>query len=168
MRKFLSAMPSDIFPDGKMKYFLRKCEILLPQYEICLRHIAVSLRDDEKQNRLRFAVCFSLTFSKKKFHRQSLFHTPSGVFHRFAKQIYIIACWTYPYAQHAKRAGFCAVAIKSRHPVFRMPAKGSYSSIQLPARPTAFFHSARYLARVASSMTGSKVRSSSHAARISS
>ena len=47
LRKSLSAMPGDIFPDGKMKYFLRKCEILLPQYEICLRHIAVSLRDDQ-------------------------------------------------------------------------------------------------------------------------
>ena len=38
----------EIFPNGKMKYFLRKCEILLAQYEICLRHIMVSLRDDLK------------------------------------------------------------------------------------------------------------------------
>ena len=28
-------MPNEIFPDGKVKYFLRKYEILLTQYEIC-------------------------------------------------------------------------------------------------------------------------------------
>ena len=35
LRKRISAIPNEIFPDGKVKYFLRKCEILLTQYEIC-------------------------------------------------------------------------------------------------------------------------------------
>jgi hypothetical protein len=47
VRKGISALPNDIFPDGKVKYFLWKCEILLTQYEICPNgHIVVSLRDD--------------------------------------------------------------------------------------------------------------------------
>ena len=38
---------SDIFPDGKVKYFLRKCDILLSQCDICPKgHVVVSLRDD--------------------------------------------------------------------------------------------------------------------------
>jgi hypothetical protein len=35
LRKRISAIPNEIFPDGKVKYFLRKYEILLTQYEIC-------------------------------------------------------------------------------------------------------------------------------------
>ena len=50
LRKRISAIPNEIFPDGKVKYFLRKYEILLTQYEICPGgHIVVSLRDDLKK-----------------------------------------------------------------------------------------------------------------------
>jgi len=46
LRKGIFATSNDIFPDGKVIYFLRKCEILLTQCDICLRHVDVSLRDD--------------------------------------------------------------------------------------------------------------------------
>jgi hypothetical protein len=46
MRLGITASPSDIFPDGKVIYFLWKCDILLTQCDICLWHVVVSLRDD--------------------------------------------------------------------------------------------------------------------------
>ena len=49
-------------------------------------------------------VHFTFTFSQKILHRRSLLHTPQGVFHRFAKQIYFTVGWAYPYAQPTRRA----------------------------------------------------------------
>ena len=42
------------------------------------------------------------TFSKKKYHRRSLYHTPLGVYHRFAMQIYITVDRVYPYARSTR------------------------------------------------------------------
>ena len=41
-------------------------------------------------------IIFSLIFSKKIYHRQSLYHTSLDVYHRFALQIYIIVGWLIP------------------------------------------------------------------------
>ena len=40
---------------------------------------------------------YSFTFSKKIFHRRSLFHAALAVFHQFALQIDFIVGWSYPY-----------------------------------------------------------------------
>ena len=107
LQKGIFAMPSDMFPAGNVTYFLRKCDILLSQCDICLAACegilsgSLNFKDD-----IRPDVVLSFTFSKKIFHRRSLFRTPTGVYHRFAKQIYITACWAYPYAQHAKIGSF--------------------------------------------------------------
>ena len=47
-------------------------------------------------------VVLSFIFSKKIVHRRSLFHTPRGVYHRFAQQIYFTVGCAYPYAQPTK------------------------------------------------------------------
>jgi hypothetical protein len=69
MRLGITASPSEIFPGGKVKYFLWKCEILLTQCDICLRHVKVSLRDDlniKKEFRTNAEFLFSFTFSIEK------------------------------------------------------------------------------------------------------
>jgi hypothetical protein len=68
----------------------------------------VSLRDDfniKKGLPQKAEVLFTFTFSKKILHRRSLLHTSSDVLHRFAKQIYFIGGWAYPYAQPPKAGG---------------------------------------------------------------
>ena len=45
---------------------------------------------------------FTTIFSKKIFHRRSLFHTSKDVYHRFASQIYITVGCAYPYAHPTK------------------------------------------------------------------
>ena len=78
----------DIFPS-------RKCDILLSQYDICPKeHIIV------------------IIFSKKIFHRRSLFHTASAVFHQFATQIDFIVGWLYPYDQPTKGEAFSASVLR--------------------------------------------------------
>ncbi|MBQ6824705.1 MAG: hypothetical protein IJP27_08630, partial [Clostridia bacterium] len=45
---------------------------------------------------LESGFIFSLIFSKKIYHRRSLYHTSSDVYRRFALQIYIIVGCAYP------------------------------------------------------------------------
>ena len=88
MRLRITASPSEIFPGGKVIYFLWKCDILLSQYEICLRHVKVSLRDDfnnKKEFRKNCGIPFFIHFFDRKNFIAKLFHTPPGVFHSFAK-----------------------------------------------------------------------------------
>ena len=75
-------MHSDIFLYGKVKYCLRK-----------MIQILRTTSDD---------VVLSFIFSQKIVHRRSLFHTPQGVYHRFAQQIYFTVGCAYPYAQPTK------------------------------------------------------------------
>ena len=64
-------MHNDIFPDGKVKYFLRKYEILLTQYEICPQGI---LWYHFVMIKIKMLSCnlaaehFFITFSKKIYH----------------------------------------------------------------------------------------------------
>ena len=76
-----------------MIYFLQKYDILLSQYDICPRGILWN-KNNSASN--RSGIIFSLIFSKKIYHRQSLYHTSLDVYHRFALQIYIIVGWLIP------------------------------------------------------------------------
>ena len=96
----------EIFPYGKVKYFLWKCEVLLTQCEVRLRRVMKALWDISKNKTpIRQNWGFTISFSKKVLHRRSLFHTPKGVFHGFAMQSGFTGCWAYPYAQHPKWLG---------------------------------------------------------------
>ena len=99
LRKSLSATSYDVFLDGKVKYFLRKCEILLTQCDICLRHVDVSLRYDLNfKGRYPRISSFSSIFSQKIYHRRSLYHTPSAyITDLLCKSI--SGSWSYSYDQ---------------------------------------------------------------------
>ena len=108
MRLGITASPSEIFPGGKVKYFLWKCDILLSQCEICLRHVKVSLRDDfhnKKEFRKNCGIPFFIHFFDRKNFIAKLFHTPPGVFHSFAKAKLFHCVMGNPYAHHAKEGG---------------------------------------------------------------
>ena len=63
-------------------------------------------------------VVLSFIFSKKIVHRRSLFHTPQGVYHRFAQQIYFTVGCAYPYTQPTKGR-------------FLLPAFGLYGMLDI-------------------------------------
>ena len=54
-------------------------------------------------------VIFSFTFSKKIYHRRSLYHASPDAYHRFAQQIYITVDWADPYAQSTDGQVFSSI-----------------------------------------------------------
>ena len=110
-----------------VKFSLAGSDILLTQCEICSKgHVVVSLRDDLNR-KMEFRICaefhFSFPFSKKIYHRRSLYHTPPGVYHRFAEQIYITVGCAYPYAHPTKGVFYSpgALLVSMVNTIFRVP-----------------------------------------------
>ena len=110
LRKGIFAIPSEVFPGGKVKYFVPKYEVLLAQYEVCPSGklwCPYGTIEIEKINAaFQRHLFFTITFSKKILHRRSLLHLSSDKLHRFAKQIYFTVGWAYPYAQPTNGCAF--------------------------------------------------------------